>query len=121
MSALGPSDDPCGRDQDRQAVTPLRISERVLYCAFACATLAALFRAKTGDDPCHGPLPCVCESDIALAMSCQRDVPRSYFCSGSGDAVGRHPTQTFNFAVCSHRVPALDCARDVAKTREGMP
>ena len=88
-------------------------------------TLAGLFRAKTGHDPCHcpyhGPLPGVCESDIALAKSCQLDAPRSYFCSGSGDAIGRHPTQTFNFAVCSHRVPALDCARDVAKTREGMP
>jgi len=22
-------------------------------------------------------------------------------------------TQTFNFAVCSHRVPALDCARNI--------
>jgi hypothetical protein len=55
---------------------------------------------------CHGPLPCACESDVALPQSCQRDVPRSYFCGGSGDAVGRHLTQTFNFAVCSHRVPA---------------
>jgi hypothetical protein len=53
--------------------------------------------------------------DLALPQNCQRDVPRSYFCSGSGDAVGRHLTQTFNFAVCSHRVPALDCARDIAK------
>ena len=49
---------------------------------------------------CHGPLPCACESDVALPQSCQRDVPRSYFCGGSGDAVGRHLTQTFNFAVC---------------------
>ena len=44
-------------------------------------------------------------------------MPRSYFCSGSGDAVGRHLLQTFNFAVCSHRVPALDCARDIASQR----
>src|SRR5215472_7514538 len=29
------------------------------------------------------------------------------------DAVGRHLTQTFNFAVCSHRVPALVCARNI--------
>jgi hypothetical protein len=71
-------------------------------------------RAKTA----IGPLPRACESDVALPQSCQRDVPRSYFCSsGSGDAVGRHLTQTFNFAVCSHRVPA--CARDIAKTGEG--
>jgi hypothetical protein len=48
-------------------------------------------------------------------------VPRSYFCGGSGNAVGRHLTQTFNFAVCSHRVSALDCARDIAKTREATP
>jgi hypothetical protein len=68
---------------------------------------------------CHGPLPRACESDVALPQSCQRDVPRSYFCGGSGDAVGRHLTQTFNFAVCLHRVPALDCARDIAKTGEG--
>ena len=27
-------------------------------------------RAKT----CHGPLPCACESDVALPQSCQRDV-----------------------------------------------
>jgi hypothetical protein len=27
----------------------------------------------------------------------------------------------FNFAVCSHRVSALDCARDIAKTREATP
>ena len=27
--------------------------------------------------------------------------------------------QTFNFAVCSHRVRALDCACDIAKTGEG--
>ena len=49
-------------------------------------------RAKT----CHGPLPCACESDVVLPKSCQRDMPKSSFCSGSGDAVGRHPTQTFN-------------------------
>jgi hypothetical protein len=48
-------------------------------------------------------------------------VPKCYFCSGSGDAVGGHLTQTFNFAVCSHRVSALDCARDIAKTREATP
>jgi hypothetical protein len=41
--------------------------------------------------------------------------------SGSADAVGKHRTQTFNFAVCSHRVSALDCARDIAKTREATP
>jgi hypothetical protein len=70
---------------------------------------------------CHDPLPCACESDVALRQSCQRDVPRSYFCSGSGDAVGRHLTQTFNFAVCSHRVNALNCAREIAKSREGTP
>src|SRR6266446_10891201 len=69
--------------------------------------------------PAMVPLPCACESDVALPQSCQQDVPRSYFCGGSGDAVGRHLTQTFNFAVCSHRVPALDCARDIAKTAEG--
>jgi hypothetical protein len=41
--------------------------------------------------------------------------------ANSGDAVGRHLTQTFNFAVCSHRVSALDCAPDIAKTREATP
>jgi tripartite-type tricarboxylate transporter receptor subunit TctC len=48
-------------------------------------------------------------------------VPRSYFCfcGGSGDAVGRHLTQTFNFAVCSHRVSTLDCARDIAQDQKG--
>ena len=45
----------------------------------------------------------------------------SYFCSGSSDAVGKHLAQTFNFAVYSHRVPALDCARDIAKSGEGTP
>jgi hypothetical protein len=58
---------------------------------------------------------------IALPQSCPRDAARSYFCGGSGDAVGRHLTQTFNFAGCSHRVSALDCARDIAKTREATP
>ncbi len=66
-------------------------------------------------------LPYACKSDVALPQSCQQDVPRSHFCSGSGDAVGRHLTQTFNFAVCSHRVPARDCARDIAKTGDGTP
>src|SRR5258706_4662908 len=32
-----------------------------------------------GAKTCHGPLPCACESDVALPQSCQRDVPRSYF------------------------------------------
>ena len=64
---------------------------------------------------------CACESDVVFAQSCQRDVPRSCFCSGSGDAVGKHLSQTFNFAVYSHRVPALDCARDIAKSSEGTP
>ena len=88
---------------------------RLTAAAFARAGGGAVHSIKT----CHGPLPCACESDVALAQRCQRDVSRSYFCSGGGDAVGRHLTQTFNFAVCSHRVPALDCARDIAKTREG--
>src|SRR5260370_20581101 len=90
------------------AVLPTRILQ---------PTPAVTLRAKT----CHGPLPCACESDIALPQSCQREVPRSYFCSGSSDAVGRHLTQTFNFAVCLHRVSALDCPRDIAKTRDGTP
>jgi hypothetical protein len=28
--------------------------------------------------PCLCPLPCACESDVALPQSCQRDVPKSY-------------------------------------------
>jgi hypothetical protein len=37
--------------------------------------------------------------DVVLPQSCQRDVPRSYFCSGSGDAVGKHLTLTRTIEV----------------------
>ena len=42
------------------------------------------FAPQIGAKTCHGPLPCACEGEVAFPQSCQRDVPRSYFCSGSG-------------------------------------
>jgi hypothetical protein len=79
-------------------------------------TTAPPWTAQTCQD-LPWPLPCACESDVTMGQSCQRDVPKSYFYSGSGDAVGRHLTQTFNFAVSSPCVPALDCASDCEDPR----
>src|SRR5260221_6114506 len=72
------------------------------------AILLCRIRAKT----CDGPLPYTRESDVALPQSCQRDVPRSYFCGGSADAVGKHRTQTF----ISPSV-RIACPRSIARAR----
>jgi hypothetical protein len=40
--------------------------------------LAWLARQKSAKTR-HGPLPGGCESDVALCLSCQRDVPKSFF------------------------------------------
>src|SRR5262245_44374037 len=44
---------------------------------------------------CYGPLPCACESDVALPESCQRDVPGPSVYRISG---GVHE-KTYSFAA----------------------
>jgi hypothetical protein len=79
-------------------------------------TLAPLQIDAECQDLPWSPLPCACESDVALPQSCQQDVPRSYFCGGSGDAVGRHLTQTF--ILPSVRIA---CPRSIARATLRRP